>query len=318
MQHTVTPRFPFRAVVMPVLLLSLLVGMSSRACAEAGATGLAFLKMGTSGRGVAMGDAMSGAVRGAAATYYNPAGLTVASTSGNTFEFLFMHKEWIQDSRTEFLGGRMSLGEQHAIGVSILTTTVADIEIRTQPGEAQGTFSSRDLAVGLSYAYAVDSRLRLGLTAKFLYEQILVDDVQGVGVDLGVQYDGVIDGLTVGAAVANIGTMSQFRDETLKLPALARVGAAYTMDFADLQSTAMLAGDIEDLFEESILLSKLGAEWAYSNSFFLRAGYQFGSEGRGLSVGGGLLYGAFGADYAYSRLSHDLGNGHTVAVRVEF
>jgi len=318
MPYTAVTLFPLRAVVTTVVFICMLVGTSPEARAEAGATGLAFLKLGTTGRGVAMGDAITAAVRGASSTYYNPAGLSVPSTPGNTFEFLFMHKEWIQDTRTEFLGGRMGLGERHTIGVSILTTTVSDIEIRTRPGDSQGTFSSRDLAVGLSYAYAFDTQLRLGLTTRFLYEQILVDDVQGVGFDVGMQYDGFAEGLTVGATVANIGMMSQFRNESLTLPTLARAGAAYAMELTGLQSTAVIAGDVQDIFEESVLLSRLGAEWAYKNTFVLRAGYQFGSEGRGLSFGGGLQFGPIGADYAYSRLSSDLGNGHTMTLRVEF
>jgi hypothetical protein len=318
MPYIAVPRSPLRTMLNVVLLLCGICAASPDVWADAGAAGLAFLKLGTAGRGVAMGDAITAAVRGASSTYYNPAGLSVASTPGNAFEFLFMHKEWIQDTRTEFLGGRMALGEHHTIGVSILTTTVSDIEIRTRPGDPQGTFSSRDLAIGLSYAYEFDNHLRLGLTTRFLYEQILIDDVQGVGVDAGVQYDGFAEGLTLGATVANLGTMSLFRNETLTLPTLARAGAAYTVNLTDLNSSVVIAGDLQDIFEESVLLMRLGAEWSFHNNFFVRAGYQFGSEGRGLSLGGGLQYGPIGADYAFSRLSNDLGNGHTMTVRVEF
>ena len=38
---------------------------------------MAFLKLGVSSQGVAMGDAMSASAAGAAATYYNPAGMLV-------------------------------------------------------------------------------------------------------------------------------------------------------------------------------------------------------------------------------------------------
>jgi hypothetical protein len=318
MQHYRTSSLTLRTAIVSVFFVSAVLAGASQARAGAGATGLAFLKLGASARGVAMGDAMSGAASGAAATFYNPAGLGADTTIGKDFEFLFMHKEWIQDSRTEFLGARMRLGKQHSLGVSVLTTTVADIEIRTQPGEAQGTFTSRDLGVGLSYCYELDPGLRIGLTARFLYEQILVDDAQGLGVDAGMQYEGLIDGLTLGAAVANIGKMAEFRSEPLKLPALIRAGAAYRLDIPDLQSSAILAGDIENVFAESQPLARIGGECGFRDLFFVRAGYQFGSEGRGLSLGGGLQYGVFGVDYGFSRLSNDLGNGHTVALRVEF
>jgi hypothetical protein len=318
MHHVVTSHPLTRAAVAAAFLISATLAVTAHADAAAGATGLAFLKLGASARGVAMGDAMTGAVCGAAATFYNPAGLGVGTTPDKASEFLFMHKEWIQDTRTEFLGTRMTLGEQHALGISVLTTTVSDIEIRTQPGEAQGTFTSRDLAIGLTYCYAFEPGLRIGVTARYLYEQILIDDAQGIGVDAGVQYEGLLPGLTLGAAVANMGKMAEFRNEPLKLPTLVRAGAAYAIDIPGLQSVAVLAGDVEDIFAEAQPLAKIGGECTFKNLFAVRAGYQFGSEGRGLSLGGGLQYGVFGLDYGFSRLSNDLGNGHSLAVRVEF
>jgi hypothetical protein len=288
------------------------------AFAEAGSTGMAFLKLGASARGVAMGDAMAGATRGADATFYNPAGLGIGSSSDKRTEFLFMHKEWIQDSRTEFLGTRFTVGEQNALGISVLTTTVSDIEIRMLPGESQGTFTSRDLAIGLTYCYVIDSGLRAGVTARFLYEQILVDDAQGMSVDLGAQYDGLIDGLTLGAALANLGKTSDFRNEPIKLPALFRAGAAYKHDIPDLNANLLLAADVEDIFAESQVRARVGGECGFKSIFFIRGGYQFGSEGRGLSIGGGVQYGILGVDYGFSRLSNDLGNGHTIALHAEF
>jgi len=49
-----------------------------------------------------------------------------------------------------------------------------------------------------------------------------------------------------------------------------------------------------------------------------RAGYQAGSEGRGLSLGGGITHGMFSLDYAFSRLNGDLGNGHTISIGASF
>jgi hypothetical protein len=317
MQHIPASLVAPRSVIL-LFLGILLPAAAPVAYAGAGATGLAFLKLGVSARGVAMGDAMAGAARGAAATFYNPAGLGLGTTRDKETEFLFAHKEWIQGTRMEFLGARLSLNGSQTIGVSVLTNTVPDIEIRTQPGESQGTFSSRDLGVGLSYCHEFETGMRFGLTARYLYEQILVDDAQGFGVDAGFQYDGLADGLTLGAAVANIGSMANFRSEPLKLPALIRAGAAFTFALPEAETRAMIAGDVENVFAESQPLARIGAECGFRNTFVVRAGYQFGSAGRGLSLGGGLQYGVFGVDYGFSRLSNDLGNGHTIDVRVEF
>jgi hypothetical protein len=265
-----------------------------------------------------MGDAMSASVTGAAATHYNPAGILGSVDPETTTEILLMHKEWIQSTRTEFLGAAIRLNENHALGFSLNTTTVSDIEIRTKPGPAEGTFSTRDLALGVTYATAVSPDIRAGLTARFLYEQILVDEASGLGFDLGVQFNTPVDGLIAGAAVANIGSMNSLRNASTRLPLLARAGAAYVIPVADVDGRVLLAADAEHHLRESTTLANAGLEFLYAASIALRAGYQAGSDGRGFSAGGGVRHGIFSVEYAYSRLRAGLGNGHTIAVSVLF
>jgi hypothetical protein len=78
----------------------------------------------------------------------------------------------------------------------------------------------------------------------------------------------------------------------------------------------LLAADGLFIFPESRMLLNAGAELAVEGIFMARAGYQAGSEGRGLSLGGGIRHGIFALDYAFSRLSGDLGNGHTISLSV--
>lgn len=279
---------------------------------------MAFLKLGISGRGVAMGDAMSASVSGAAATHYNPAGILGSADPETTTEILLMHKEWIQSTRTEFLGAALRLNENHALGFSLNTTTVSDIEIRTKPGPAEGTFSTRDLALGVTYATTVTPDIRAGVTARFLYDQILVDEASGVGFDVGVQFTTPLDGLSAGAALANIGSMNSLRNESTRLPLLARAGAAYVIPVSDVDATVLLAADAEHHLRESTTLANAGVEFLYAATVAVRAGYQAGSDGRGFSAGGGVRHGIFGVDYAYSRLRAGLGSGHTIGVSVLF
>ncbi len=286
--------------------------------AEGGASGMAFLKLGISARGVAMGDAMAASASGAAATYYNPAGIVPDRESTRTSDVLIMHKEWIQDTRTQFLGATFGLGEDHGIGFSLNTTSVSDIEIRTRPGEAEGTFSSRNLALGASYARRIGDDIQVGITARFLYEQILVDEASGVGGDIGLLYTTPIEGLKAGITLANIGAMSALRSESTRLPLLSRVGVAYPITVPSLNADLTLAADVLHLFREAKTLAAVGAEVSFAQTVAARAGYQTGSEGRGLSLGGGVRYGLFHFDYAFSRLAGELGSGHTIALGIRF
>lgn len=310
-------RYPLqRFIVQIAAAAAFVVAFSPAAVAEGGASGMAFLKLGVSARGVAMGDAMTALASGAGATYYNPAGMLADRDSSRTADILVMHKEWIQDTRTEFLGAALDLGGEHAIGFSLNTTTVSDIEIRTRPGEPEGTFSTRSLAVGASYARRISDDLRLGISARFLYEQILVDEASGFGGDIGVQYDTPVQGLTAGVTLANIGAMSALRTESTRLPLLVRAGAAYPIALSSLDARLLVAADLLHLFREEKTLAAFGAEVLFAQTVTARAGYQAGSDGRGLSLGGGVRYKLFSFDYAFSRLAGELGNGHTLALSI--
>ncbi len=298
-------------------ILLLVFTMSYTGYAQAGKSGLAFLKLGVSGRGLAMGDAMSATVSGAAATYYNPAGMLTTSGAG-TAQLMFMHKEWIQDTRVEFLGASIILDKENAVGFSLNSTTVSDIEIRTRPGTAEGIFTARNFSLGASYAHSFSDELQVGITGKFLYQKILIDESSGFGMDLGAQYKTSIENLSVGAVLANLGSMKGLRSEKVKLPSLLRIGPAYSFEIESINSTLSAASDLLYIFPESKSYLNAGGELMFNKTVAARMGYQFGSEGRGLAGGLGVTYGIFILDYAYSHLSFNLGNTHAISLALNF
>ena len=284
------------------------------AYAEAGKSGLSFLKLGASARGIAMGDAMSANVSGAAATYYNPAGLLNSSAEDSRTQVMLMHKEWIQDTRTEYFATSFWLGDNDALGFFLNSTTIAEIEIRTRPGTPEGTFTARNFSIGASYAHAIGENLRVGFTGKFLYEKIFVDEASGLAFDFGVQYVTSIENLSVGASLSNLGSINELRTESSKLPAFVRIGPAYSVDFESINSKLILATDFLHSFPDDLSRMNLGSELVFNKTFAARVGYQIGSEGRGFAAGIGVHYGALALDYAYSPLSFDLGNSHTISL----
>jgi len=281
--------------------------------AQVGNSGMAFLKLGVSGRGVSMADAMAGSVDGAAATYYNPAGLA-PRTGNNGTQLMFMHKEWIQDTRMEFLGGSGPLSENDALGIAVVSTTVSDIEIRTRPGAPEGTFTARNFSAGASYGRRFSDNVRVGVTLKFLYEKILVDEASGFAFDFGTQIATPVENLTVGAVVANLGKLNALETEATALPALARIGPAYTFALSDDLYRFLLAADLVHIFPEGKTYFNAGTEVNFNRIASGRVGYQFGSTGRGFTAGVGLAYSVFALDYAYAPLSSDLGNTHTITL----
>ena len=287
-----------------------------QAHAQAGSSGLSFLKLGVSGRGISMSDAMSAIVRGAAATHYNPAGIYTPGEPST--QIVLMHREWIQDVRSEFLGATTALGDDAALGFAVYTATVSDIPIRTRPGTAEGTFSSRDLSIGLSYARTLSDDLKVGITAKYLFEKIFLDIASGFAFDFGAQYQTSIEHLSLGLALTNIGTMNEMAREKVTLPSSLRIGPAYSFSIEDISSQLTVASDLLHIFPEKKSYVGVGGELMFNKSLAARTGYLFGSSGRGLSAGVGVSYGLFNFDYGFASLASNLGSGHTFSLSLNF
>jgi hypothetical protein len=297
---------------VPPFLVVLCLAMSS-AHAQSGETGLSFLKLGVGARSVGMGEAHAAIATDASATYYNPGGLAEADKTS----ILAMHKEGIQDVRTEFLGVNIPFKE-FALGLSINTTSISDIQLRTQPGPPEGTFSSHDFAGSLSIARRIIPELSLGVSVKFLYEKIFVDEASGYGVDIGALYKSPIKGLRFAAVSSNLGSMGSLKTEDIRLPSLLRIGSAYVHDVDALHSTVTLGADILKVFHEDNAHLHTGVEMDYQELVSFRVGYLTGYETRAFTTGLGLHRGIFRFDYGFSPQSQDLNSGHTLSVEVEF
>jgi hypothetical protein len=297
--------------IAPIFLVLCLAMSDARA--QSGETGLSFLKLGVGARSVGMGEAHAAVATDASATYYNPGGLAEAEKTN----ILAMHKEWIQDVRTEFLGVNIPL-EEFALGLSINTTSVGDIQLRTQPGPPEGTFSSHDFAGGLSIARRVIPELSLGVTFKFLYEKIFVDEASGYGVDIGALYKSPVEGLRFAAVASNVGSMGSLKTEDIRLPTLLRIGSAYVHDVDALHSTLTVGADFLKVFRDSNAHLHTGVELNYQELVSFRLGYLTGYEARAFTAGLGLHRGIFTLDYGFSPQSQELNSGHTLSVEVEF
>lgn len=279
---------------------------------QVGSTGLSFLKLGVGGRALGMGEAYAAAAADPTAVYYNPAALIRIPDP----QVLLMHKEWIQDTKIEFLGAATSL-DNFSFGVGVNSTSIENIEARSLPGPPIGTFTARNAALGISAAYRLDSSLSVGATCKMLYEKILADAASGVAVDLGALYTTPWN-LRLALVLDNLGSMNELDQEASRLPTIFRVGGAYQIPIEDIGGGLILSSDIVSLSDENKTHLHLGAEVNYKQVFMIRTGYQTDYDSRDFSGGIGIHYGLVRLDYAFVPFKIDLGTAHTFSLTVDF
>lgn len=301
-----------RSLIKYVLLLLLTISISYSQNDGAGNTGLAFLKLGIGSRSVAMGEAVVSNTNDATATHYNPAALFNGSSKVN---LVFMHNEQILGARTEFLAAKIT-GSKFAFGLSLNNTAVDDIEVREIPGAPLEKFNAQNFSMGLSVGYKVNEMLSLGITGKFLFEKIYVDNASGFAVDFGGLYKK--ERLSLGLAISNLGSMSELRSEATKLPISVRGGASYMIPVTGLQSILLISADGYKVLDGGKFHANGGAEFLYKDFLALRVGYQSGYENKSITTGLGLRYKAINLDYAFVPYKYSLGSSHTITLGTSF
>lgn len=159
---------------------------------------------------------------------------------------------------------------------------------------------------------ALSESLSVGAGAKFIRENI--DDLAAVGyaADLGALYKvPSVPGLTLGAAMLNLGPTVRFQSADESLPLDLRLGGAYVFGGADRRNT--LALDLTKTVYDKVRLG-LGAETALWKALALRLGFTTRSDaGLGITAGVGWIGRSLSADYAFVPMG-ELGTGHRLSV----
>jgi hypothetical protein len=197
-------------------------------------------------------------------------------------------------------------------------TTVDDIEVRDRPGEPISTFNANYFFGSLSSGFTVVDDLDFGLTFKYLYEGLLNDESTGYGFDFGLNYLTPVKGLTASAVIKNIGSMSELRVESTKLPSELRLGGAYNFGLETAKLDFIVAAEFQKYLDTDDIHINSGGEIIYNQTFAARVGYQSGYESRGFTGGVGIMWGSLRLDYAYMPFSLGLGNANLFSIQFKF
>ncbi len=288
-----------------------LLGLLNQAllAGDAGSTGLSFLKIPIDARSTGMGEAYTALASGAAATYWNPAGLNQTSSS----EVIFNHTEWVQGIRGEFAALALKQGAG-VWGFHVYSFNIGDIAVRSTPTpQPLEKTSANYLSLGISYSRLLKENFSLGVTVKYLYEKIFIENANGFAIDLGANYRLPFNDARVALVFQNGGKMNRLLAEETRLPALVRLGVLLPVRFRTPTFTANLALDLLKPLEET-LQTHLGMELLLFRHLALRGGWLNGMDSRNWTLGLGFFRSGIRLDYSLSPFSNDLGNGHRFSV----
>lgn len=297
-------------IFLKLILLTFIATQLSAQNDGVGNTGLAFLKLGVGARSIAMGEAFSSVTDDATAFIYNPARLN----SGMKSNVSLMHNESVQDMKTDFIAAKFTLSKKFSLGLGLFTTSITGIEIRNIPGAPVDKFDSRNLSAGISIGYKINRNLSVGVTGKYLFEKIYVDEASGLAFDFGTNYSKGNYSLAV--VVSNLGSVDELKNQSSKLPTSVRIGGSYRISRDKFNFILGLDGF--KVFDGGSFHINAGGEAGYKDFVFLRLGYQTEYENKGLTTGIGFKYKSISIDYAFVPYKSEFGSSNTFSLGLNF
>ena len=306
-----------------IIIISFLLFVTSliNAQSKTGTTIGQFLKIEPSSRIASLGNAGSSMWGEISSVFYNPASL--GRIQGSDIQFTF--NKWLADIVYNYAAVGVNV---EGIGTFAFIATVlnsGDMEVRTveQPEGTGEKFDVNNLALGVGYGLMITDRVSIGLQGNFISETIWHSSIYTFGFNLGIQYEIIAEGLSIGASLSNFGgdaaydgrdlyvnydmdeevygdndhLPAELRTDAFSLPVIFRAGISYQYKFNEDYSI-LAAIDAMHPNDNSESLN-LGLELNLLKYVFLRGGYRnlFLDEWKDEQEGGLTLGAGFKIDF---------------------
>lgn len=289
-----------RTIATAVLAFFACGVVSAREVQKVGTTSMTTLKIASSVRAAAMGDAFVATADDINSVFWNPAGLIHVQKSSAMFTQINMPA----DIQFNTASAVKNLGDWGVVGLHLLSMNTGDMPVRTieHPNGTGENFIAYDLVFGGSWAQRLTDRFIFGLNLRLVNSGIEEESYTGMLVDIGTLYETSLRSLKIGMSVQNFGpdikysgTYSDYLDQARRAreslsdveysaappPTIYRLGVSsnifemtgFTRP-ADFDGTMSLEMSHPNDNRERI---NLGAELWYRDMFAVRGGYKIKS-----------------------------------------
>lgn len=292
-----------------ILITALLCCCAAPASAgSAGAEPFNFLLLDAGARGVGLGGAYTALASDAWALHYNPGGLGRVGRA----QAAFMHNRYFQDITQQYLGWASPSGFGAAVNYldfgGATETTISNPSGADRLGEVNMT----GLAAAAGYGRYLGAGISAGAGLKFVKETVAGASGRGFAADIGLLYTpGSLKGLSLGAALQNLGASVRFQEDREDLPLTLRAGAAYA---GAVKGVPCLIAFDAVKERSGDVYAAAGAEAVIAGSFPVRLGYSGrGDDGSGITAGLGYALNSLNFDYGFAPFK-ELGAAHRFSV----
>jgi hypothetical protein len=324
---------------LPIILSLIFITAASAQNPNLGTGGAQFLQIPVGARAEAMAGAVVGYIDDASSVFWNPAGIVKVKN----VDVFFSYMDWFTLFDHSAAAIVYNIEDVGAFGAHLIMFNTNEMEITTEV-EPNGTgrfFDAGDMAIGVTYARYLTDRFSVGLSAKYVHQQIWNETATGFAFDIGTQYRLDWQNLIIAMSMMNFGgdlrfdgpdldvnyeneyypltriTPARLQTEDFPLPLHFQVGIGFNIFDADFvkMKGAIDATHPNDNSERVLV----GTEFAFFDRFYIRGGYKFNFDDQKFAFGAGanvpVSSTAIYFDYAYS--VYDLLPGvHRISLRL--
>jgi len=258
---------------------------------RAGISALSFLKSDISPRSIALSGSNISLNADGFSIYHNPAALAdISEVTINASDYIFG-----QGIHQTFIAASLPRKNSSAFGLSVNALNSGVMEVRTefQPDGTGELFYVSNIASGLTYSKQLSEMFSLGLSLKYVYEQIAEYKNHTACVDVGFLYKTDFKDLKFAVLVQNFGGNSDLkgsflpvtfnRDSSISLdkftvPTIFKMGASI-IPYKTENQHLLLSFQLDHPNDNAENI-RFGAEYDFKHFLFLRAGYKINVTGQ--------------------------------------
>lgn len=206
----------YRKIKIISMVFVILMGVTLNAqegVSKTGTTAAKFLSIGIGAKANGMGGAYSSIADDATALYWNPAGVATI----NEYQTYFSHTSLFADINLNFVGFVIPVGALGNVGLSVTALDYGEMEVTTEfnPDGTGETFSAGSYAFGISLARPITEDFLLGVTAKYIREDIFNSSASGFAFDIGTIFTTPFYGVKFASSITNYGTKMKMDGQDL-------------------------------------------------------------------------------------------------------